>query len=97
MNIYINVYLYMYIYTYILICIYICIYVSAGLTGSERRRKDLAGSFSAPFFRNMNFSTADPRGGGSNVEVRMLQCVAVCCSVLQCVAVCCSVLQCVAV
>ena len=30
-------------------------------------------------------------------EYRMLQCVAVCCSVLQCVAVCCSVLQCVAV
>ena len=30
-------------------------------------------------------------------EMRMLQCVAVCCSVLQCVAVCCSVLQCVAV
>jgi len=28
---------------------------------------------------------------------RVLQCVAVCCSVLQCVAVCCSVLQCVAV
>ena len=30
-------------------------------------------------------------------STRMLQCVAVCCSVLQCVAVCCSVLQCVAV
>ena len=30
-------------------------------------------------------------------EVRVLQCVAVCCSVLQCVAVCCSVLQCAAV
>ena len=29
--------------------------------------------------------------------VRVLRCVAVCCSVLQCVAVCCSVLQCVAV
>jgi len=28
---------------------------------------------------------------------RVLQCVAVCCSVSQCVAVCCSVLQCVAV
>jgi len=28
---------------------------------------------------------------------RVLQCVAVCCSVLQCVVVCCSVLQCVAV
>ena len=28
---------------------------------------------------------------------RVLQCVAVCCSVLQCVAVCCSVYQCVAV
>ena len=28
---------------------------------------------------------------------RVLQCVAVCCSVLQCVAVCCSALQCVAV
>jgi len=28
---------------------------------------------------------------------RVLQCVAVCCSVLQCVAVCCSVLQCGAV
>ena len=27
--------------------------------------------------------------------MRMLQCVAVCCSVLQCIAVCCSVLQCV--
>ena len=27
--------------------------------------------------------------------LRVLQCVAVCCSVLQCVAVCCSVLQCV--
>jgi hypothetical protein len=27
---------------------------------------------------------------------RMLQCVAVCCSVMQCAAVCCSVLQCVA-
>ena len=43
--------------------------------------------------------------GGStvndNLQVRVLQCVAVCCSVfcsvLQCVAVCCSVLQCVAV
>ena len=31
------------------------------------------------------------------VERRMLQCVAVCCSVLQCVAVCCGVLHCVAV
>ena len=30
-------------------------------------------------------------------RMRVLQCVAVCCSVLQCVAVCCSVLQCVAV
>jgi len=29
--------------------------------------------------------------------MRVLQCVAVCCSVLQCVAVCCSALQCVAV
>jgi len=28
---------------------------------------------------------------------KLLQCVAVCCSVLQCVAVCCSVLQCVSV
>jgi len=30
------------------------------------------------------------------VVQRVLQCVAVCCSVPQCVAVCCSVLQCVA-
>jgi len=30
-------------------------------------------------------------------KFKVLQCVAVCCSVLQCVAVCCSVLQCVAV
>ena len=30
-------------------------------------------------------------------KVRVLQCVAVCCSVLRCVAVCCSVLQCVVV
>jgi len=30
-------------------------------------------------------------------DMRVKQCVAVCCSVLQCVAVCCSVLQCVAV
>jgi len=29
--------------------------------------------------------------------IRVLHCVAACCSVLQCVAVCCSVLQCVAV
>jgi len=29
-----------------------------------------------------------------NCRLRMVQCVAVCCSVLQCVAVCCSVLQC---
>jgi len=36
----------------------------------------------------------DDRGRRS---VRVLQCVAVCCSVLQCVAVCCSVLQYVAV
>jgi len=32
-----------------------------------------------------------------NGQVRVLQCVAVCCSVLQCVAVCCIVLQCVPV
>ena len=30
------------------------------------------------------------------VDVLLLQCIAVYCSVLQCVAVCCSVLQCVA-
>ena len=30
------------------------------------------------------------------VVERVMQCVAVCCSVLQCVAVCCSVLQCAA-
>jgi len=30
-------------------------------------------------------------------DTRVLQCVAVCCSVLQCVAVCCRVFQCVAV
>jgi len=30
-----------------------------------------------------------------DTRMRVLQCVAVCCSVLQCVAVCCSVLQCV--
>ena len=30
-------------------------------------------------------------------KMRLLQCVAVCCSVLQPVAVCCSVLQCVTV
>ena len=34
---------------------------------------------------------------GVAVCCSVLQCVAVCCSVLQCVAVCCSVLQCVAV
>jgi len=32
-----------------------------------------------------------------NALVRVLQCVAMCCSVLQCAAVCCSVLQCAAV
>jgi len=31
---------------------------------------------------------------GSGLGFRVLQCVAVCCSVLQCVAVCCSVIQC---
>ena len=40
-------------------------------------------------------------GQGANLShcnsSRVLQCVAVCCSVLQCVAACCSVLQCVAV
>ena len=30
----------------------------------------------------------------TELPVRMLQCVAVCCSVLQCVAVCCNMLQC---
>jgi len=29
------------------------------------------------------------------VDMLLLQCVAVCCSVFQCVSVCCSVLQCV--
>jgi len=37
------------------------------------------------------------RGDNVSIQVHLLQCVAVCCSVLQCVAVCCSVLQCVAV
>ena len=33
----------------------------------------------------------------AQVDLAVLQCVAVCCRVVQCVAVCCSVLQCVAV
>ena len=37
------------------------------------------------------------RGSVFHVVYRMLQCVAVCCSVLQCAAVRCSALQCVAV
>jgi len=35
-----------------------------GLTGSRRRQKDdLGGSYSSPFFRNMDYSSVDPRGG----------------------------------
>ncbi len=38
-----------------------------GLSGSQRRLKnDLGGSYSAPFFRNMGYSSLDPRGGGNH-------------------------------
>ena len=37
-----------------------------GLTGSPRRIRDaLQGSHSCPFFRNMGYSSIDPRGGGT--------------------------------
>ena len=33
-------------------------------SGSRRRQKDdLGGSYSSPFFRNMDYSSVDPRGG----------------------------------
>ena len=61
------------------------------------------GLFSLPlfplFFLNF-FSRYDNRCSSSlfmTKRDRMLQCVAVCCSVLQCIAVYCSVLQCIAV
>ena len=51
--------------------------------------------------RIFEFSTSDlvpkNRESTGRLRLRVLQRVAVCCSVLQCVAVCCSVLQCVAV
>ena len=35
-------------------------------SGSRRRQKDdLGGSYSSPFFRNMDYSSLDPRGGGN--------------------------------
>jgi len=44
-----------------------------------------------------NCNRIDVEGLNDKEVNRVIQCVAVCCSVLQCVAVCCSVLQCVAV
>jgi len=49
------------------------------------------------FWSLLTIATPYPSLACFGIDGRILQYVAVCCSVLQCVAVCCSVLQCVAV
>jgi len=82
-----NTYIYVYAYLYI----YVCIYTHSYLSSFARNR-----GTQTMCYCELSILNSECRqilmGLVRDVD-RVLQRVAVCCSVLQCVAVCCSVLQ----